>query len=439
MKAEMPIVIALALVLSLIIATIYYTTSTLTYISASAGSEQGMWSMLGDELDSIILATLSRLGNQSSTLFYSTFWSNYKEAFYNLTPLQRLNNTAYREIYYDPVTGRYVSCPTKMAWSIVYDYDDYKCFGLCEDYTSPGFNNSLSSFLNAVNLSSQMVANNLSSNLYNALLNWANIMSRLGYVVYSNGIGVNVTYTTVITSDSATGASYSWASLHIDLFVDVYNPYLGYKRITRFIEIGFNATFQQGYWKYDGLYLPVYVSAYVNLNGVVSNYIVNPSTTTLTVYSGSLRLLNFTSTSNGNITLQPVASYYYGNGTTYLVYRIPINKSYQWPWLQEVVVWSNLVLSSAYCDDSYPPPYSLSQPDPPRNSDNDTARRKVTVAYLWAGLLNVDIMGFNLTNGLKIVFKYYANTKPPSGDWVDSVPFDLYGDERASFPPGTVV
>ena len=37
MKAEMPIVIALALVLSLIIDTIYYTTSTLTYISASAG------------------------------------------------------------------------------------------------------------------------------------------------------------------------------------------------------------------------------------------------------------------------------------------------------------------------------------------------------------------------------------------------------------------
>ncbi|MCI4461915.1 MAG: hypothetical protein JHC12_03010, partial [Thermogladius sp.] len=46
---------------------------------------------------------------------------------------------------------------------------------------------------------------------------------------------------------------------------------------------------------------------------------------------------------------------------------------------------------------------------------------------------------FNLTNGLKIVFKYYANTIPPEGDWVDSIPFDLYGDERAGFPPGTVV
>jgi len=430
MKAEMPIVIALALVLSLIIATIYYTTSTLTYISASAGLEQRMWSMLGDELDSIILATLSRLGNRSSTLFYTTFWSNYKEAFnFSNQPLVRRNTKASSE-----------GCPRTMIWSIVYNYDDYKCFGLCESsYSSPGFNKSLSSFLNAVNLSSQNVANNLSSSLYNALLNWANIMSRLGYVVYSNGIGVNVTYTTLITSDPATGASYSRASLHIDVFVDVYNPYLGYKRITRFIEIGFNATFQQGYWKYDGLYLPVYVSAYVNLNGVVSNYIVNPSTTTLTVYSGSLRLLNFTITNKGNITLQPVASYYYGNGTTYLVYRIPINQSYQWPWRQEVVVWSNLVLSSAYCDDSYPPPYSLSQPDPPRNSENDTARRRVTVAYLWAGLLNVGIMGFNLTNGLKMVFKYYANTIPPSGDWVDSVPFDLYGDERASFPPGTVV
>jgi len=428
MKAEMPIVIALALVLSLIIATIYYTTSTLTYISASAGSEQRMWSMLGDELDSIILATLSRFGNQSSTLFYSTFWSNYKEAFYNLPPLLRRNPLAYRE-----------GCNRTMTWSIVYNYDDYKCFGLWEsNYTSPGFNKSLSSFLNAVNLSSQNVANNLSSSLYNALLNWANIMSRLGYVVYSNGIGVNVTYTTLITSDAATGASYSRASLHIDVFVDVYNPYLGYKRITRFIEIGFNATFQQGYWKYDGLYLPVYVSAYVNLNGVVSNYIVNPSTTTLTIYSGSLRLLNFTSTSNGNVTLQPVASYYYGNGTTYLVYRIPINQSYQWPWRQEEVVWSNLILSSAYCDDSYPPPYNLSNPDP-EDPDLDMARRAVTVAYLWAGLLNVDINGFNLTNGLKIVFKYYANTMPPSWDWVDSVPFDLYGDERASFPPGTVV
>jgi hypothetical protein len=52
MKAEMPIVIALALVLSLIIATIYYTTSTLTYISASTGMEERMWSTLGDEVDS---------------------------------------------------------------------------------------------------------------------------------------------------------------------------------------------------------------------------------------------------------------------------------------------------------------------------------------------------------------------------------------------------
>jgi hypothetical protein len=433
MKAEMPIVIALALVLSLIIATIYYTTSTLTYISASTGMEERMWSTLGDEVDSIILATLSRLGNQSSTLFYTTFWSNYKEAFnFSTRPLVRWFQPG---VVIDPSEN----CPDYMVWDIVYNYDDYKCFGLCEsNYSSFGFNKSLSSFLNAVNLSSQMVANNLSSNLYNALLNWANIMSRLGYVVYSNGIGVNVTYNTVITSDGTTGASYSWASLHIDLFVDVYNPYLGYKRLTRFIEIGFNATFQQGYWKYDGLYLPVYVSAYVNLNGVVSNYIVNPSTTTLTVYSGSLRLLNFTSTSNGNITLQPVASYYYGNGTTYLVYRIPINQSYQWPWLQEVVVWSNLVLSSAYCDDSYPPPYNLTKPDP-KNAYLDMLRRRVTVAYLWAGLLNVDINGFNLTNGLKIVFKYYANTIPPGWDWVDSVPFDLYGDERASFPPGTVV
>ncbi len=439
MKGEMPVVVALALVLSLILATIYYSTSTLNYVSIPSGSEQAAWSVVGDEIDSIILATLARLSGNASSLFASTFWGNYTEYFSYQSSLVRFNSRARYESYYDPASDRILRCPTSMRWDVVYNYDDYVCYGLCQsNYTSRGFNQSFTRFYNAVNLSAQSVSALLASSLYTTVRNWAGLMNNLGYTVYPSGIIVNASYAATIASDSTTGSSYSRVALRVNVTVDVYNPYLGYKRITRWLEIGYTAVFQQGYWKYDGLYIPVYVTAYVNFNGAPSSYIVNPNSTRLTVYSGSLALMYFAQTSRGNITMSPVAAYYYGNGTTYLVFRIPISPSYYWPWLQEVAVWRYLVLSSAYCDDSYPPPYSLSLPDPQKPA-LDMLRRKVTVAFLWAGLLGVEIYGFNLLTGLKLVFKYYANTIPPSGDWVDSVPFDLFGDERASFPPGTVV
>ncbi|WP_440059717.1 hypothetical protein ACSU1N_00740 [Thermogladius sp. 4427co] len=437
MKAEMPIVIALALVLSLVIATIYYSTSTLNYISTPSSELQEAWRSIEDSIDTLLLSTLASSSNQSGNLFATAFWGRYQE-YMTIPPpkypfiVRKASPLGWK---YDP--EEYDICPRTMTWTIVYNYDDYKCFGLCQyNYSSTGFSQSYTSYVNALNSSAQTVSNYLGNTLYDSISNWASIMRSQGYTIYP--AGVEAYYGISIWSDPSTGASYTIVKLRLNATVDVYNPYLGYKRITRWVEIGYNATFSQGYWKYDGIYLQVNITAYTVFNNVRSSYIIDPRTATLTVYSGSLFLLNFTVTNKGNITMKPVAYYYYGNGTTTLVFKIPIQDRYQWPWLQEVVAWSNLVLSSATCDDSYPPPYSLSNPDP-GNKDLDALRRSVTVAFLWATLLNVEIYGFNLTGGLKIVFKYYANTNPPIGDWVDSIPFDLFGDERASFPPGTVV
>lgn len=415
MRGQLPIIIALVLVASLTVTTIIYTTSTITYTSLTVleTGSTGEWTYITDQLDSILLSALSAASPNASRSFESTYWSLYTDSVKEGGSWTR-NCTN--------VDG----CPTsKGNWCTAtywtrYNYDDFRCIGKCDsNYTSPGFNWALSNYTFALQQAAY-------SYFYRArvvaevmLNNWRDMMVSYGYVIYTSNIGgfyrINIA--------SYGNYSESTTVMRLNATLDIYSATAGYRRMIRYVEIGYTARFYSGLWSDDGIYLPVYVNAYVDLNGVKAYYIINPDETSLTVYSVMLKRLSFLNTTGGNVTLKPIVSYYYGNGTTLLIFRIDATDRNMWN--QEGVVWREVVLSHRDYDDTFAPPLTTTDPS--------SKLTRVTVAFLWAGLLSTRIEGINLYNGVKIVFKHYANTA--YGDWLDSVPFDIYGDERAVFPP----
>ncbi len=416
MKAQLPIIIALVLVASLTVTTIIYTTSTITYTSLTVleTGSSGEWTYITDQLDSILLSALSAASQNASKGFESTYWNLYSDVVKEYGSWTRTCTIV--DGCPGPSTDRR-KC-TATLWTL-YNYDDFRCIGKCDsNYTSPGFNWSMSNYTFSLQQAAYSYFFRAARIAEITLNNWRDMMASYGYVIYTSSIGGFYR----IEVASYGNFSESKATLRLNATLDIYSATAGYRRMIRYVEIGYSARFYTGFWSDDGIYLPVYVNAYVDLNGIKAHYIVNPSETYLTLYSVMLKRLSFLNTTQGNITMRPIVSYYYGNGTTLLIFKINSTDSNMWN--QEAVVWRNVVLSHRDYDDTFAPPYTITDPS--------SKLERVTVAFLWAGLLTTRIEGVNLYNGVKIVFKHYANTA--YGDWLDSVPFNIYGDERAVFP-----
>ena len=420
MRGQLPIIIALVLVASLTVTIIIYTTSTITYTSLTVleTDSAGEWTYLTEQLDSILLNALSAASPNASKSFETTYWNLYSDSVKEYGSWTRTCEIEDNE-----------GCPqfrqgnqcTASYWTL-YNYDDFRCIGKCDsNYTSPGFSWSMSNYTFALQQAAHSYFYRARTAAEVMLNNWRDMLASYGHVIYASIIGgfyrINIA--------SYGNYSESTAMMRLNATLDIYSAIAGYRRIIRYVEVGYAARFYSGFWSDDGIYLPVYVNAYVDLNGVRAYYIINPNETSLTVYSVMLKRLTFLNTTGGNVTLKPIVSYYYGNGTTLLIFRI--NATDRNMWNQEEVVWRNVVLSHRDYDDTFAPPNITANPS--------SKLRRVTVAFLWAGLLSTRIEGINLYNGVKIVFKHYANTQPGNRDWLHSVPFNIYGDERAVFPP----
>jgi hypothetical protein len=417
-RGQLPIIIALVLVASLTVTTIIYTTSTITYTSLTVleTGGAGEWTYITEQLDGILLSALSAASPNASKTFETTYWSLYSDS---VKEGGRWTRTCIIEDGC-PGTRQGRRC-TASLWTL-YNYDDFRCIGKCDsNYTSPGFNWSMSNYTFALQQAAYSYFSRARMVAEVMLNNWRDVLASYGYVVYTSSIGG------FYRIDIASYGNYSesTAVMRLNATLDIYSATAGYRRMIRYVEIGYTARFYSGLWSDDGIYLPVYVNAYVDLNGAKAYYIINPGETSLTVYSVMLKRLSFLNTTRGNVTLKPIVSYYYGNGTTLLIFRI--NATDRNMWNQEGVVWREVVLSDRDYDDTFAPPLTTRDPS--------SKLTRVTVAFLWAGLLSTRIEGMNLYNGVKIVFKHYANTRPAGADWLDSVPFNIYGDERAVFPP----
>jgi len=441
-RAQIPIIIAAVLLLALTVTTIYYTTSTLTYtgVVKYESTESVTWGSLSDQVLSILISSLAAANTNASNRFTNTYWSRGSLDAVQESSVSRQRICPYKSTLDGRPPGPCSSCggsyDSKQKTCTIdlnlYNYDDFVCIGLCNaNYTSRGISWAIGNWTSALNDSTVSYTSALREAISSSISKWSSIISSYGFTVYNRD--VNISYTINVSSSPggyASSCSTSTAKLRVSLSLDVFSVTMGYRRVNYYIEAGYNATFCMGLWLYDGILLPVYVSAYLDLNGDRSTYIVSPEQVMLVLNSTVLKRLSFLNTSNGNVALKPYASYYMSNGTVLLYFKIPAKDTNTWN--QEVVVWRDLVLSCAYCDDTFQPLTSINTIDTRRNPCGDTTP-SVTLAYLIPGIIRVNINGLDVFNGVKIILKHYVNTN--YGDWLDSIPFDFYGDERASFPP----
>jgi len=453
-RAQIPIIIAAVLLLALTVTTIYYTTSTLTYtgVVKYENTESVTWEDLSNQLLSILISSLAAANTNASNKFTNTYWNRgsldaVRESSSTITRTCVLADDesrnscsscggSYGVIWICEWWGCYPLVTCTIALNS-YNYDDFVCIGLCNaNYNLSGVSQARYNWISALNYSTFSYTSALREAISSSIGNWSSIISSYGFTVYNTGNNPNINYTINVSSspgDYASSCSTSTAKLRISLSLDVFSVTMGYRRVNYYIEAGYNTTFCMGLWLNDGILLPVYVSAYLDLNGDRSTYIVSPEQVMLILNSTVLKRLRFLNTSDGNVALKPYASYYMSNGTVLLYFKIPVTNDYiNKTWEQVAVFWRSLLLSCIYCDDTFQPLTSINS----ITSGNTcgTTTPSVTLAYLIPGIIRVNINGLDVFNGVKIILKYYANTKPNNGDWLDSIPFDFYGDERASFP-----
>ncbi|MEM4625123.1 MAG: hypothetical protein QXR24_07025, partial [Thermosphaera sp.] len=331
MKAQLPIIIALVLVASLTVTTIIYTTSSITYTSLTVMEREsgGEWEYISEQIDSILLTALSAASSGSSRNFSEVYWRLYQDS---VKEYDWWTRTCMTEDGCPGVQNDQ-NC-TATLW-ILYNYDDFRCVGKCDtNYSSPGFNWSMGNYTFALQQAAYSYFYNARLITRSILEKWGDMMANYGYVIYTSKVGGYYT----IKISSYGNYSESISILRLNATLDIYSSWAGYRRIVRYVEIGYSTRFYTGFWSDDGIYLPVYVNVYIDSNGVKTYYIIHPNSTRLTLYSVMLKRLYFLQTDQGNITMQPIVSYYYGNGTTLLIFKIPSNDRNMWN--QEGVVWN---------------------------------------------------------------------------------------------------
>lgn len=438
MKTQLPIAVAAVIVVVLIATTLFYTTSTLTHISniEVQSRRQEVWRLVDQQLNSIIISAIA----SSNTTAYNNFTSKWLEGMKNFDdinqterPYERKCTPAPNEVCKTPCTRSGNNCAC--IWPTRYNYTGFVEGGYrTANYTGTGVKDALSRYMDILNNALQVYSIAVAKKVYASLNSWATLMRDAGLtvVVYPP----TVEYYIGFEGNSTVPYSRFTNILRVNVSVDVFSVEAGYKRFNKSIEYGFNATFVRGRLIEDSFIIPVYINAYVDINGQRSLYIPDPSRIQLWVYSRMLERLGFVNLTETNGVKYAVgeryASYYYGNGTTLILFKIPlasgINAYQDAGSVASKVVNATMFVPSVDLDDTFKPPQNLNE-SWCRGVYNDA-----TAAYLFAGLVSVDINGLTMFSGLKIVFKVYWDTTPSSGeDWYIIMYASLYGDEKSDF------
>ncbi|ADV64598.1 hypothetical protein [Desulfurococcus mucosus] len=431
MRAQLPVVIAVTLLVLLMTTTLLYTTSTLTYYSniQVAEEKQTIWRAIDAQLDTVIVSAVAS-ANKTAYQSFMNKWSS---------EMQR-----YNDINQTPTRYSRTCRAITASWPTIYDYTSFVCPGECGlNYSKPGVNASLDRFIQGLNSTLQFYLNAVSSSVYSALQNWGTLMRDAGItvVVYPPSVDYRVGF----EGNPSIPYSRFINVLRVNVSVDVFSVEAGYKHFDKYVEYGFNVTFVRGRLLCDSFILPVYIDAYVDVNGRRSLYIPDPSRIQLRVYSKMLERLStsqtpFITLRNDSGTLYAAgslyASYYYGNGSTLVIFKIPVNVDA----CKSLSLAAGLVVNSTafvyfdgytIYDDTFPPPYD--NPFPPPKNLSCNGYTSVTLAYLFAGLLSLDINGLTVFSGVKIVWKIYWDTQPSGYDWIITLLASVYGDERCVF------
>jgi len=483
-KAQLPIIVAVVMLTLLIGTTLFYITSTLTYTTNIRLQEQkeAVWRALDEQLTSIIVSAIANANTTAYIDFMNDMngWNKFIGIYNDINQkvpaggaYTRVCNVSMDWIvgnnckliestrqgitredkynctyciatcyYWRVVWNQWIliGCNCSTTYYTDYDYGKFVCPGECgSNYNGPGVNEAFQWFKgNLTYILGTTYANSIARAVYSSLQNWGQIMENSGLGVTIIPYFPDVTYSVSFESDPSIPYSRFINRLRINVSVDVFSVEAGYKRFDKYVEYGFNATFYRGRMINDSFILPVYIDAYVDLNGQRSNYIVDPSRVGLRLYSRMLERINLIQ-GLGKIGDTPYAdavlyaSYYYGNGTTLVLFKIPTNIDTYRNWNTTVI--SRIINATVFCP-------NVSQDDvfkPPRTIESNTCcgsgscYSDVTLAFLFAGLLSVDINGLTMFSGLKVVWKIYWNPSYPGRDWYAITLASLYGDERSEF------
>jgi len=419
MKGLMPLIIALILIAMITLATIHYTTTMVTYNASIAQSTTGNieWVALQDELRSMMLTTL-RKASQSATLkFIEVFLKEYGDDGFIEDPNRVITRT-------------YRSGSTTITRSyIYYKYSYFSSTTIYANTRNPsdlyklylkGYNMSRSDFIDALTKASREASKILMNTSQTMINNWVNIRVQYGYRLHV--VNHTAYYITTLSSNPNDG-SIGVSRIGLNLVLDVYSPWSGYKRFNETIEVYLEVRFKQGIKGDTCYYIPLLFKAYVYIGGERTSYILDPDNIVVKLYSKMFHRWGETvytprATPNGldMVILGNIAGYYYGDGYTQVYYSFNLRRN-RYAFIAYSLIY-NTSLSDPSYDDEFKPPLS--------EDVLNTVVDRHTMTFFIGGLITTSIDNIYIATPLQLVFSYLYDTNPPPYDWLVEQLF--YGD-----------
>ncbi|MET1160149.1 MAG: hypothetical protein ABWW65_04230 [Thermoprotei archaeon] len=419
MKGVLPIVIALTIVFMLTLATLYYTTTMVSYtaeisMQPAMGSE---WNIIREEILSILLTSLRRASQQALQKYIDTFLQEYRDLGFYEDPSRVITRTYWWRI------NSY----------IYYKYSYFSSTVLTDPYNPDyeklneknlyGFNLSYTDYIDALRKASSDASVVLTNAVATGVSNWEKYRESLGYGI--EVINLTAYMTTTLESNSING-SIGIGKTGASIVVDVYSPWSGYKRFNETVEVVIEVVFKRAISGDKEYIFPLNIKAYVNMGGYITSYILDPGSLNITIYSNTLHRMSKLKYYPGNpdyTTLKPIAGYYHGEGINLLYYSLDTVKNL-YVFVRDSAIY-NMSLSDPYIDWYcwawvFQVPYSEDEPD------IELPRHTMTI--FWGALAIANIDGIYAIAPIKIVFGYRYMTDVPGYCWVYQD--EIVGDEN---------
>ncbi len=331
MKSQVQIVIALVILLALITATLSYVSTITVVINKSYyGYTLKDWAVINEELDTLELLALHLSSYKAAETFNETFFSNYVEA------------------YVEYISGDY----------------------------SYNFTQSLLNFIKSLDKASLAAKYVLGNESLKIINNWIYWKEKAGYIV--NLIDFKPIYHVEIGMIDGTHVTYGLGQVGIIFLMDIVTP-MGEERVfNKSIIAEYYMEFDIGHPYGDAIFIPINIRTIIIQNGIKYYYMVPGQHLELTMISNIFtRLPSLVQYTFGNISIiKPIATFYYGNGTTYVMYKQEYTNL--WDFSNDIIDYL------VYPDSAYHPQGT----------------------FLWASISSITIDNITVYCPLKIVFKY---------------------------------
>ncbi len=341
MRGGLPIAIAVILVVALIIATVFYTTSRTVYVRENFYSfSLNEWILINHDLTRVGLLALIHGSRNASVVFSEVF------------------NSTYREVYRDwyASTQNY---DRAIAWATG---------------------------------NASLVLDRVVDRI---IENWVEIKRRDGYIVtIRNSTGY---YGVVTGMDGGWTYGRGFAGVHV--VIEMISPYGEYRLFNRTIEAVYIARFYAAHTYSDpGIYIPVKFIAYISIDGVKYYYLIPKEKIYLRIKSLTFQYLNIQDRIGDTVVAKPVAVFYHGAGESYSLLLIGHNGVED---LAQHILWYTYE-DDQLSTDTVPYGYVYK---PGRHGYCQMYSGCKVGYHLWASITSVEIDQIRVFTGLKMYFK----------------------------------